>query len=369
MGFLRRVLGGDRPDGDPAAHVHLDDADVDAPGWDAIDGALAPIYGDQEPKHYGTILKFALGGPDPLDGVSIYEHPGPPAHWHYVSYGMSELYEKQSDDPERSGWGVELTFRLDRDGSPEAPVWPISLMQNLARYVYESGNVLLPNHHMNANGPIAQESATALEAVLCAADSELGEIATPNGRVTFVQLIGITLDELASIKAWSSSGWLALWQEANPLLVTDLDRASLLSDPSFAAEVERRTEAEGSMLSGLNVDVLDWEDSADGVELTLGALSIDAVVTLLRQRVSHGLDGWVQGPGASVVFHAGTAWSRTTQEQTLSLSVTPDMAITLAATLAPRVGRYAIPEAPGLVVRVEETIVRDARGDEIGRVG
>ena len=202
MGFPRRVLGGNGPERDPA-HVHLDDADIDAPGWDAIDGALAPIYGDQEPKHYGTIIKFALGGPDPLDGVSIYEHPGPPAHWHYVSYGMSELYQKQSDDPERSGWGIEFTFRLARDSAPEAPVWPISLMQNLARYVYESGNVLLPNHHMNANGPIAQESATALEAVLCAADSELGEIATPNGRVTFVQLIGITLDELASIKAWS----------------------------------------------------------------------------------------------------------------------------------------------------------------------
>ena len=368
MGFLRRVLGGNRPDGDPA-HVHLDDADIDASGWDAIDAALAPIYGDQEPKHYGTIIKFALGGPDRLDGVSIYEHSGPPAHWHYVSYGMSELYRKQSDDLERSGWGIELTFRLAREGASEAPVWPISLMQNLARYVYESGNLLLPNHHMNANGPIAQESTTALEAVLCAADPELGAIATPNGSVTFVQLIGITLDELAAIKAWSSSGWLALWQETNPLLVTDLDRPSLLSDPAFAAEVEGRTEAEGSMLTGLNVDVLDWDESPDGVELTLGALSIEPVITLLRQRVGHGLDGWVQGPEASVMFRAGEAWSCTTEGRSQDVTLTRDMALTLAASLAPIVGTYAIREAPGLVVRVEETIVRDAQGSEIGRVG
>jgi hypothetical protein len=65
LGFLRRILGGDGPDGEPA-HKHLGDMDVDAPGWDAIDGALAPMYGDQEPKHYGTIIKFAMGGPDPL---------------------------------------------------------------------------------------------------------------------------------------------------------------------------------------------------------------------------------------------------------------------------------------------------------------
>ena len=85
-----------------------------APGWDAIDEALAGAYGDQEPKHYGTIIKYSLGGPDPLDGVSVYEHAGPPAHWHYVSYGLSELYQKESEDLELSGWGIELTFRLVR---------------------------------------------------------------------------------------------------------------------------------------------------------------------------------------------------------------------------------------------------------------
>lgn len=41
-----------------------------APGWDAIDEALKPIYGDQEPKDYGTLLPYSLGGQDPLDGIS-----------------------------------------------------------------------------------------------------------------------------------------------------------------------------------------------------------------------------------------------------------------------------------------------------------
>jgi suppressor of fused len=37
-----------------------------ASGWDAIDAALQNIYGDREPKHYGTIIPYMLGGPDPL---------------------------------------------------------------------------------------------------------------------------------------------------------------------------------------------------------------------------------------------------------------------------------------------------------------
>ena len=43
-------------------------------GWDAIDRALERIYGKQEPVHYGTVLPYNLGGPDPLDGVSIYKN-------------------------------------------------------------------------------------------------------------------------------------------------------------------------------------------------------------------------------------------------------------------------------------------------------
>jgi len=47
------------------------------PGWDAINAALEPHYGDQEPLHWGTIVRWPMGGPDPLDGLSAYRAPGP----------------------------------------------------------------------------------------------------------------------------------------------------------------------------------------------------------------------------------------------------------------------------------------------------
>ena len=64
----------------------------DAVGWDAIDEALLKVYPEQEPRHYGTILKYMLGGEDPLDGISIYDNHKQIFHRHIVSYGMSELY-------------------------------------------------------------------------------------------------------------------------------------------------------------------------------------------------------------------------------------------------------------------------------------
>jgi hypothetical protein len=41
-----------------------------------------------------------------------------------------------------------------------------------------------------------------------------------------------------------------------------------------------------------------------------------------------------------------------------------------SAAAQPSHGRtYETPEAPGLVIEVEETILRDSKGAEIGRVG
>lgn len=63
-----------------------------AVGWEAIDAALKALYGDIKPRHYGSIIKYILGGDDPLDGSSIYDCEEQTFHRHIVSYGMSELY-------------------------------------------------------------------------------------------------------------------------------------------------------------------------------------------------------------------------------------------------------------------------------------
>lgn len=65
--------------------------------FDAISAHTAALYPGQEDHTQATaVLKFWLGGPDPLDYISIFSaraNPDAksPAHWHYVSFGFSDI--------------------------------------------------------------------------------------------------------------------------------------------------------------------------------------------------------------------------------------------------------------------------------------
>lgn len=216
----------------------MSEEELNADGWAAIDEALEQLYGEQEQKHYGTAIPYMLGGPDPLNGISVYEVREPLPHWHFVTYGFSELYEKESEDPEHSGYGFELTFRLFKPATEdEPPAWALNLLQNLGRYVFNSGNVFRSGDYMDANGPIALEADTLLTALAFIADPLLPAIDTPNGRLEFIQLVGITNDELLAMQVWNTLGVLAEMTEHLPLYMTDLQRDSLLKLPAIAEAV------------------------------------------------------------------------------------------------------------------------------------
>jgi suppressor of fused-like protein len=243
-------------------------------GWDAITAALERLYGEQEPMHYGTAVPWGLGGPDPLDGVSVYRAgSGAQAHWHYVTYGFSELYAKESDDVAVSGYGFELTMRLHGAGA-EGPTWPIHLLQNLARYVFDSGRVLAAGDHMDANGPIAAEEKTALTALLFAADPALRPIATLHGALTFVQLVGITADELDAARAWNTDGVLGLLRARSPHLVTDLARPSVL-DADARRVVEAGIARDGSSMGVLFANGVRIERAGGALVMHLTTLAVE----------------------------------------------------------------------------------------------
>jgi len=198
------------------------------PGWESIEAKLTSIYGDQTPKHWGVIMRYSEGGPDPLDGVSAYRAEGPP-HWHYVSFGFSELYEKKSKNVEESGWGFELSFRLKRDpAETEPPLWPVMTLQNLARYVFKSSTPFDDEHYIAWGRPITSHEKTNLEAMVFRIDPVLGQIDTPNGKVKFLNAIGITTDEYELVNQQGVPKLLPLLLQSNSLGVTDLERDSLL---------------------------------------------------------------------------------------------------------------------------------------------
>jgi hypothetical protein len=199
----------------------------DAPGWQAIEARLASVYGEQQPKHWGTIMRYSEGGPDPLDGISAYSADDPP-HWHYVTFGFSELYQKTSKNLDESGWGFELSLRLlggKKDKSP--PEWPVLFLQKLARYVFNTGNAFDDEHYIAWGGPVTSEVATKLAAVVFSADPVLGAIKTPNGKLKFLRVIGATAEEHAFAAEEGPDKLLALLLKDNQLGVVDLKRKSV----------------------------------------------------------------------------------------------------------------------------------------------
>jgi hypothetical protein len=209
-------------------YATLDDA---APGWDALDERLKQVYGQQEPRHWGTIIMHMFGGPDPIDGISAYQcSDGGRDHLHFSTFGYSSLYyDEESVGAEWSGFGFEMTFRLASPlPPPEEPNWVINLLQNLAKYVFKSGKIFEPQHWIPANGPIRQDSDTDLVGLAFVTDPVLGQIDSPHGAVSFVQAFGLTSVEVDDLlkKRRTCEDIVTEQRRSNPLLITDLRRTT-----------------------------------------------------------------------------------------------------------------------------------------------
>jgi Suppressor of fused protein (SUFU) len=217
---------------DIAEYKQLFEGTDASPGWGAIDARLNAVYGEQQPKHWGTMISRRLGGPDPIDGISVFESAaGGCSHFHFCSYGFTELhYEEDAVGRDVSGFGFELTFRLRNTGQTEAELqWVWGLMQNIARYVFESGRGFDQYHWMPANGPICMDSPTDIVGLIFVADPELGTMDTPHGQVQFLQMVGLTTAELDELHANNKTceEMVEALRANNPLWVTDLDRPSV----------------------------------------------------------------------------------------------------------------------------------------------
>lgn len=179
------------------------DEEVVMDGWKAIEEAFLKVYpGQDDPMHFGTLIPWSLGGPDPLDGISVYDGGD---YWHFVTYGLSELYEKESEDPEWSGYGMEFTMRLKKgcyeDEQAEINcIW--SNLQSVAKITFNSGELFNSWEYIytgQKNG-IDARHASALTGFITVPDTLVQSIDTPNGHVDFVEFVGATDTELLKIR-------------------------------------------------------------------------------------------------------------------------------------------------------------------------
>ncbi|MGH0134482.1 UNVERIFIED_CONTAM: hypothetical protein FKN15_055036 [Acipenser sinensis] len=194
-----------------------------------------------------------------------------PEHWHYVSFGLSDLYGDnrvheftRQDGP--SGFGFELTFRLKREaGETAPPTWPAELMQGLARYVFQSENTFCSGDHVSWHSPL-DNSESRIQHMLLTEDPQLQPVQTPFGLLTFLQIVGVCTEELQAAQQWNGQGILDLLRTVHvaggPWLITDMRRGETIFeiDPHLQQEkVDKGIETDGSNLSGVSAKCA-WED-------------------------------------------------------------------------------------------------------------
>jgi len=183
------------------------------------------LYPRQRPFHWAPEVRFADGGDEPLAGVSVYWNPA--GHFHYVGLGLAEHGEKQSAVPDVSGWGCELTFRLAAPpevvalarqdvgvlggvisrAATQAPFWPVTLLNDVARYVFGNQAWLEHGHYIERPGaPLG-----------LLRDLDLPHACeTPNGRFEWLQLVLMTDEQVERLEQDDWSTWLARTDEADP---------------------------------------------------------------------------------------------------------------------------------------------------------
>lgn len=171
-------------------------------GWDAITEECERKYKGQNPQHFGTLIKWNFGGNDPLDGISVYDGGD---YFHFVTYGLSELYEKESDNKDISGYGMEFTFKLKKDNyeNEESELKCIcNILQSIARLTFTKREIFKPYEFLYTGQTqgIDAKMKSNITGFITIPDTDFNPIDTPNGKLIFVEFIGVTNDELLAVK-------------------------------------------------------------------------------------------------------------------------------------------------------------------------
>lgn len=233
-----------------------------------------------------------------------------------------------------------MTTRKDRPGpSICSPTWPCT----------SGPAAFAAGHHLALGGPIRLGTDTHLSTALVVQDPSLGDMTGPFGTVEFLQVVGMTDDELELCRAWSTEGVLELLRARDPLLVTRLGRSSILDDPLVQAEAASRRAVDGASLTELRVGTLELEHRRGrGTLVRLGAGAAAALGPALRRElVGEGATFEVVGDASTVVFGVGApAWSIT--DDRLDVAVPLEDVGPLADLLDGRTGRGRHPALGGL---------------------
>lgn len=195
MGLFSKIFSRKESDGRDGAG---DVVPVHA-GWAFIEGLFGELYPGQTPKHASPPIPaqhdLRLGRAS-VEGTHVYDA----GHaWHYVTLGLTDLYDQSDASLGPSGIRCELSMRVAKRDSAEPPLWPVAFLGKIASHVRQ-GSVLAQAVSFRT-GPIAGAPAgLGLEGAVALLDPAITPRPGPFGQVGVILLVGLSgrqLDEIA----------------------------------------------------------------------------------------------------------------------------------------------------------------------------
>lgn len=171
-------------------------------GFNAILEECRNAYPEQlYPIHYGPMITWEAGGRFPLREVNVYETD---EYYHFVSFGLSDLFEKTTSD-EYSGYGMEFTFKLkkDRYENLELEIKCVyNILQQVARITFTKNEIfdIYEYIYTGQTDGIDAFRKSNITGLITIPDTTFVSLDTPNGRVNFVEFIGVTNNELLALE-------------------------------------------------------------------------------------------------------------------------------------------------------------------------
>lgn len=181
-------------------------------GIDAIENEVKRIHPLWEnARYYTPKTAWESGGTEPLEQISIHKEED---YFHFITYGLTELHDKESKDQTKSGFGTELTLKLKRgeykNQSEERKelLYIALLLQKFAKYIIQENSIVKPyedtylvkGSSLRKSIGIDIAGTSNIVAFITVPDKDLQSLDTPYGRVDFIALIGITKKELQALR-------------------------------------------------------------------------------------------------------------------------------------------------------------------------
>ena len=261
-------------------------------------------------------------------------------HWHLLTEGLA-------------GKGYELSVRVQKEKEElAAPAWAAALLATLISRANAGQLYADTNQVMVLAQGVAPGTDSELFGVVFTADPEAPAIITPHDKVTLLLAVPVTRDETRAVREWSPTGLVEVLAKVDPLLITLLDRPSLVQSPRARVLIEQRMEKEGSSLSTMTASTSQASKTGELVTWKLSVDGVDTLCSLLKGRIGHQRSFSVVSGASRVEVVNGDPSVAEFQKKQLTLRLTLVAARQVRSLLKARPGNYTFEQLPNFTLVV-----------------